>query len=236
MEEKSKKTKDVKKDKRFRRFSPSDFIIPGLSGLIFILVLFFILIPSVNNSNDMLSEIKDIRKKQETLSRNLNTVKSLDFVDLQKNLSNARSILPQKLEVAQFAYYIDDLAEQKGLTFRELKAGDVSISTEEVSVLDVKGIRVPMAYSGEYDPMLDFFNELQVASPYVLSFGHKVTLNKSGTEDEEMWSLEIDVTGYYVEEDRDIVKKINSLTPFVTYYSDQQMVTEFMQRAEKLSN
>jgi len=236
MEETKKKNQSLKKENRFRRFSPADFIIPGFSGLIFFLVLFFILIPSINNSNEMLSEIKGIREKQETLSRNLNVVKGLDFISLQKNLSNARNILPQKLEVAQFAYYIDDLADQKGLTFRELKAGDVSISTEDVSVLDVKGIRVPMEYSGEYDPILDFFNELQIASPYVLSFGHKVTLNKSGSADEEMWSLEIDVTGYYVQEDRDIFKTINLFTPFVSYESDQEMVMEFMQRAEKLSN
>ncbi len=112
----------------------------------------------------------------------------------------------------------------------------MSIPIEGISVLDVKGIRGTLEYAGEYDSVLSFFDELQVASPHVISFGNKVSLNKSGLVGDDRWSLEIDVTGYYVEEDRDIVKTINLLTPFVTYDSDQQMVTEFTQRAEKLSN
>ncbi len=228
------KTKEKKKQTTKLTFG--DLMIPLVSGLIFILILFFILIPSINNSNDMLLEIEQVQKEQEILKKNLEIAQDLDFATLQTDLSNARKVLPRRLEVAQFAYYIDSLAREKDLHFRELKAGDITIAEEEVSVLDVKGIRVPMEYSGGYNPILDFFNELQLVSPYVISFGHKVELAKRGSEDENNveWTLEIDVTGYHVEEDQDSDMSINPLNPIIPYNTNEDLVEEFAERVERL--
>ncbi len=225
-----------KKQKQTTKLTFGDLMIPVVSGVIFILILFFVLIPSINSSNDMLLEIEQVKKDQEILKRNLEVAEGLDFATLQTDLANARKVLPRRLEVAQFAYYIDSLAREKDLHFRELKAGDVTISEEEISALDVKGIRVPMGYSGDYEPILDFFNELQLASPYVISFGHKVDLVKRGDEGERNveWGLEIDVTGYHVEEDQDLDVTINPLLPVIPYDSDRDLVEEFADRVERL--
>ena len=225
-----------KKERSIVKLSLGDLLIPVVSGVIFVLIVFFILLPSINNSQDMLSEIEDVKADQEIIERNLDVIKSLDFEELQGDLSNARRVLPRRLEVAQFAYYVDSLAREKGLDFRELKAGDVTISEEEVKTLDVKGIRVPMGYSGDYEPILDFFNELQVVSPYVISFGHKVELNKRGVEDEGpvVWSLSIDITGYHVEEDSSLDVTPNPLLPFIAYDTDPDIVAEFAERVERL--
>ncbi len=225
------------KTKKHKKMSFADLMIPIVSGLIFVLVLFFILLPSINNSSEMLLEIEKTKKEQEILRKNLNVVEGVNFAVLQKDLSNARKVLPKRLEVAQFAYYVDELAKEKGLVFRELKAGDMSVSTEENSILDVKGVRVPMVYAGDHQPIVDFFNELQLVSPYVISFGHKVELNKTESDaGQETWNLEIDITGYYVEEDENIVRTVNFLVPFSSYDSQENMVKEFSERVEKLIN
>jgi Tfp pilus assembly protein PilO len=214
----------------------ADLMIPIVSGLIFLLILFFVLIPSINSSSEMLTEIERVREDQEVLKRNLEIVESLDFPTLQTDLSNARRVLPKRLEVAQFAYYVDSLAKEKGLDFRELKAGDVTISKEDIASLDVKGIRVPMGYAGDYEPILDFFDELQTVSPYVISFGHKVDLRKRGTEDENNveWGLEIDITGYHVEEGQDLDRGINFSLPIKPYDFDPDMVEIFSERVNRL--
>lgn len=229
-------TRKKTKKKKSSRLNFADLVIPIISGTIFILVLFFILIPSVNSSRNMLLEIEKIEKEREILKANLTNAQMINFVDLQRDLSNARKVLPRRLEVAQFAYYIDNLAKEKGLDFRGLKAGDIAISDEDISILDVKGIRVPMGYSGDYNPILDFFNELQLVSPYVISFGHKVELNKLGSESEGnvKWSLEIDVTSYYVEEDQHLDTVVNFSAPLKPYDTQQEMVDEFAERVERL--
>ena len=228
--------KEQKKEKKIKRgVSFTDIMVPAVSGLIFILVLFFILIPSIENSSQALSQIERVKSEQEILERNLSIVEKIDFVGLQKDLSNASKVFPNSLEVAQFAYYIDSLAQEKDLEFRGLRVQDMTSSAREVSVLDVKGIRAPMEYSGEYEPILNFFDELQLSSPYVISFGSKVELNKSGEEGENnvSWFLKIEVTGHYVEEDKDVAGTINMRTPLIPYDSQEDMIVEFSERVKK---
>jgi Tfp pilus assembly protein PilO len=234
-EKETKQNNNTKEKKNTRKLNLGDFIVPAASGIIFLLVLFFILIPSIESTGGMLNEIKQIEKDQEILRRNIDVAKGIDFAELQKNLANARKVLPKRLEVAEFAYYIDQLAQEKELGFRELKAGDVAITTEQISSLEVKGVRVPMGYRGDYDKILDFFNELQLVSPYVISFGHKVELNQfmMNQNDPLSWALEIDVTGYYVEEDSE-QRSLNLLVPIRPYDYDPNLVAEFENRVKKI--
>jgi hypothetical protein len=234
--EKPVKEKNEKSTKKRNRLTFVDVMVPAVSGVIFLLVLFAVLIPSIENTQEMLLEIEKLEKKEETLQRNLNLIESIHFVDLQKDLANARQVIPQKLEVAQFVYYIDTLAREKKLEFQELKGGDIGVGGEEVTFLSVKGIRVPMGYRGKYEPILEFFDELQLASPYVLSFGHKVELNKLKAEEgvEPNWSLEINVTGYHVQEEEDLNAIFNPMMPFTPYDTEADLVLEFAERVKKL--
>ena len=226
--------KNKTREKNTTKLNLMDLLIPVVSGVVFILVLFFVLIPSINNSNDMLLEIEQIQKDQEVLERNLETVRGLDFAVLQSDLSNARRVLPRRLEVAQFAYYVNSLSREKDLSFGELKVHDMPVTIE--SVLDVEGVRATMDYSGDYNDILDFFNELQLVSPYVISFGHKVELTKRGAEVERNvnWRLEIDITGYYTKEREVAEATINPLIPFTPYDAYEEMVAEFADRVERL--
>lgn len=235
-EAKQDQQKGPKKEKKKKNIMILDFIVPFVSGSIFILVLFFVLIPSINNSQEVLVEIERVQEEQKIVERNLELVRGMNFTAVQGDLSNARRILPRSLEVAQFAYYIDSLAQEKGLNFRELKASSVAVSRDDLPFLNLKGIRVPMGYSGDYEPILDFFNELQTVSPYVISFGHKVDLRKSGTEEDDdiRWNLEIDVTGYYVEELETSTHDINLSMPIGPYDSDPNVVEEFEERIKRL--
>jgi hypothetical protein len=227
---------DKKKVSKKVKLTLVDFMIPIISGFVFLLILFFVLIPSINNSSEMLKEIEQIQEDQALLQRNLDIVESLDFITLQKDLSNARKVLPKRLEVAQFADYVNSLAKEKELNFVELKAAPIEIAINDVSSLDVKGIRVPMGYVGSYEPILDFFNDLQTISPYVISFGYKVDLRKRGTESENNveWGLEIDVTGYRVEEGQDLGREINLSLPMKPYDFNQDMVEAFSERVNRL--
>lgn len=230
-----KENKNKNSIKNLTKLSLTDLLIPVVSGIVFLLVLFFVLIPSIHNSNDMLLEVEQIEKDQEILERNLTMIRALDFTDLQTDLSNARRVLPSRLEVAQFAYYVNSLSSEKGLTFGELKVHDLPVTIE--SVLDVEGIRATMDYSGEYEDILDFFNELQLVSPYVISFGNKVDLTKRGEETDGniRWRLEIDITGYYTKEREGLDAVINPLMPFSPYDADENMVQEFADRVQRLS-
>lgn len=223
------------KKKNTTKLTLMDLLIPVVSGLVFLLVLFFVLIPSINNSNEMLSEVEQIQREQEILERNLAMVRGLDFDTLQTDLSNARRVLPRRLEVAQFAYYVNSLSVEKDLNFGGLRVHDLPVAME--SVLDVEGVRATMDYSGEYNDILDFFNELQLVSPYVISFGNKVDLNKRGVEVEDnvMWRLEIDITGYYTKEREELEAIINPLMPFTPYDTDESIVEEFAERVERLA-
>ncbi len=225
---------DDKKKKGSKKVTLVDLLVPAVSGVVFVLVIFFVLIPSINNSNSMLLEIEQIQKDQEILERNLETVRGLDFAVLQSDLSNARRVLPRRLEVAQFAYYVNSLSREKDLSFGELKVHDTPVTIE--SVLDIEGVRATMDYSGDYNDILDFFNELQLVSPYVISFGHKVELTKRGSEVERdvNWRLEIDITGYYTKEREVAEATINPLVPFTPYDADEEMVAEFADRVERL--
>jgi Tfp pilus assembly protein PilO len=213
-----------------------DFIIPLVSSMIFLLVIIFVLIPSIQGSRDMSLEIEEVKRDQELLTKNKDLIQAIDFNALQKDLSNAKRILPTKLEVAQFAYYVDSLAEEKGLRFRELKASDITIATEESVMLEMKGIRIPMGYMGDYASIVSFFDELQVASPYVISFGTHVELTKSvgASLTDVIWVLEIDVTGYYVEESAEKEDTANLYLPFLPYDRHEDMISEFDARVKKL--
>ena len=233
MKEESDKNKT--KGRNTTRLTYMDLLIPVVSGVVFILVLFFVLIPSINNSNEVLSEIEQIQNNQEIIERNLTIVRDLDFDELQTNLSNARRVLPRRLEVAQFAYYVNSLSAEKELDFGGLRVHDLRVTTD--SVLEVEGVRATMDYSGDYEDILDFFDELQLVSPYVISFGHRVDLNKRGTEAEGdvRWRLEIDITGYYAAERQELEAEINPLVPFRPYNANEDIVEEFAERVERLA-
>jgi hypothetical protein len=231
MENKSKQNK-----KKFQKLRISDLLIPFVSGVIFLIVIIFVLVPSIRGSREMLVEIERVKSDQKSLSKNKDVLDDIDFSNLQKDLMNARRVLPAKLEVAQFASYVLSLAAEKNLRDCEIKATDIMVAVEETVMLNMKGIRVPIGCRGDYNSITDFFDDLQVASPYVISFGTKVELTKTlGTSvEEEIWSLGIDVTGYYVEEPQASEDELNVYRPIVPYDRHAEIIKEFDERVKKL--
>ncbi len=198
--------------KKMKGIKPTDLLIPGASILILLILTIFVYIPSLRDASKLRVEIKAVKGKQEVLLKNLEIVNKLkeNQVQLQKDLKKTKQIIPQKLDVADFSYYVDKLARDNGLTFREISAQNTSKSTQEENKITknqsvenyVSGVSGPITYEGTYEEIVEFLDQLQKKSPYIIE-ARQLELNKLGIRDDEdqedIWQIELNLMGYYIE-------------------------------------
>ncbi len=222
----------AKKQKKYG-IKISDFIIPIIAVVIFIILIFTVLAPMIGNIEEMLLETEEVRRKQERLEKNVSEVRGLDYMLLQNALGDASKVLPRSLEVAQYAYYVDSLAEEKGLEFRGIKAEDVRL-TRLRDIKDIQGVDAPLEYRGSFEDVVDFFDELQSYAPYIISMGDIDFRKTQDVEDE--WRFEITVTGYYsTPPTEEINADILVNLPFLPYNRGNEHVTQdFSDKAKRL--
>jgi hypothetical protein len=181
------------------------------------------------------SEYKELKEKEESLSKLESQLKNIDQAIFQVDLITSKEVIPHSLRVSAFMFYIEGLASEKNLYSKSLSAGDTQISVvkkEEGENENERriyyGVSSPLNYEGSLSDILSFLDNLYDASPYVIS-AQGVSLREIG----DAWRVSLNVTGYYVPEpilDKDID------TSFESYQEHQDIVDIFNQKAAQLQN
>ena len=173
----------------------SDLIIPISVGVILILLSVLLFIPMINKANEYRTELKEVNQKIETLDSLEKSLNEIDATQLISDVIIAKKIIPKVLQVSDFVYYIDTLAKSKSLTTKEISAGDVSVGgSEQTTVKKSLGVNGPLSYSGKYLKILEFLDEIQAFSPYLVTL-QDISLSH-GSDD--IWSVDFGLTGYYI--------------------------------------
>ena len=192
----------------------SDLIIPIIVVIVLILLSVLVFIPMINKANEYRSELKEVNQKIETLDKLEKSINEMDSTQLLSDLLVSKKIIPKVLQVSDFVYYIDTLAKSKNLTTREISAGDVSVGGgEKTTVKKSFGVSGPLSYSGKYTDVLEFLDEIQAFSPYLVTL-QDISMSHSS---DDIWSVDFNLTGYYIPEtnmDPDLYMPFTKYTQF----------------------
>jgi hypothetical protein len=208
------------------RLKITDLIVPLASFVVLVLLSIFVFVPMINTANEYRNELNDVNEKLETLDDLENSLQEIDDTQLVSDLLISKQIIPKILQVSDFVYYIDNLAKDKRLVTKEISAGDVNVggTTEVRESLGVSG---PLSYSGEYTKVLEFLDEIQGYSPYLVTL-RDVSMTNNG---EGVWTVEFDLTGYYIPE-KDY--NLDLYKPFSKYTQFSDIIDIFSVRVERL--
>lgn len=208
------------------RLSFSDLMIPIIVALVLLLLSVFVFVPMINAALKYQEEIKETDIKIEQLNAVQDGLNKIDDNQLSDDIILAKSVIPKILKVSDFIYYVDTLAKQKGLLIRELSAGDMvsKISQTESSGAGVSG---PISYVGTYEAVVDFLDEIQNVSPYIIRIQNvEVASLTSG-----QWSISLNVSGYYM---ADKMGEVNIYRPFKAYTEYEDILEIFKEKAKNL--
>lgn len=206
----------------------TDLIIPIASMIVLILLSLFLFIPMINTANQYRRELEETNQKIENLDNLEKSLNEIDDTELLDDLLIAKRIIPKVLQVSDFVYYIDNLAQRKNLVTSEISAGDVSVGSGETRVQESLGVSGPLSYRGSYENLLEFLNEIQAYSPYLVTL-KDISMANSGEDDG--WTVEFNLTGYYIP-DRD--RQPDLYSPFTKYNRFSDIIDTFSVRVEKL--
>lgn len=202
------------------RLQPSDLIIPLSIGGLLILLTVAVFIPMISSALGYQRELKEIEEKSNTLHTLEAELNKIDEVQIAEDVLTAKKVIPKVLKVSDFIYYVDYLAREKGLSEKELSAGDTG--TEESS--NVSG---PIEYSGSFDTVISFVQEVQTSSPYLINLKN-VELTKSV---DDIWNISLQVSGYYISEGN---AEVNLYLPFKPYISYTKELDIFKAKANSI--
>lgn len=205
----------------------SDLIIPIASSIVLLLLSIFVFIPMISTAIDYRRELNEINEKLAKLDNLEKSLNEIDDTQLVNDLLIAKKIIPNVLQVSDFVYYVDNLAKSKNVEANEITAGDVNVGGGTDQVQESLGVSGPLSYSGQYSDVLEFLDEIQGYSPYLVTL-RSVSMASStkGT-----WSVDFSLTGYYIpERDRDP----DLYAPFTKYTQFSDIIDIFSVRVKRL--
>ena len=198
------------------KLSFSDLVIPIASGVLFIVLAFAVFIPMISSAFDYLDEIKETNEKIEQLTKLNKQLDILDDNQLNEDVLVSRQVIPKTLLVSNFVYYLDELAKEKRLTISELSSSD-----------SINGVSGPLGYTGAYDDVISFLEDVQSVSPYMIRLENvEVSARK-----DETWSISLQVSGYYILEPE---KEPSVYAAFQPYTEYEDIVEIFKTKAANL--
>ena len=235
----TKNTKDTKEqieeivEKRGKKFKFNDIVMPALGVVILLLLSVFVYVPMISTSIANREEQKELETKMDQLNKLQEKINSLDVTTMQQDLLNARKVIPNKLQVSDFAFYVDQLAKEKKLIFEEIFAGDVQIQILAVEGMrdDVRGVSGPLKYSGSFEDIVEFVDDLQEVSPFVISADN---IELKQRFEEKTWEIALDITGFYLNDMDE--SSVNIYTPFTPYTKRSDVVSTFNLKAKQLDD
>jgi hypothetical protein len=219
---------------QIKSFNVSDLIVPAMSLIILLLLTVFVYIPSISSAVSFREETKEVSGKIEQLNELNSSLDSIEVSQLQQDLAVTRKVIPFSLQVSDFAFYVDNLAQEKGLEFKEILAGDIQVKApDEEKGIDpiVKGVSGPLKYGGTLAAITEFLDGLQNASPFMIA-ADDIKLRKA--VDSEAWEVSLNITGYYINEST--IPQPNIYSPFSVYSTNSEVLDIFRSKAEKLES
>lgn len=188
-----------------------ELIIPAILSIISVVLVVFVLLPDLNDSITKYGQLNDTNNTISILQSNQTILNSMSMDTINSDLSLTAKIIPESLQVSDFAYYVDKTATQKyNLVSKELTASDISVSGTTTSFNEVlsqlAGVTSPLKYDGKFDDLVNFLDNLQYNTPYLVTTSNAVL--KGSGDDQDRWTLEIQLTGFYL--------PISTATPAVT--------------------
>lgn len=204
----------------------SDFVIPFLAFIIFIVLTIFVYIPMITETVELNDDTKNVISKQEQMKTLQVKIDELDGTQLYEDYQIIDQVIPTRLEVADFVYFVDELAKDKGLKLNEIRASNSDITSEDSS-LDMSTVSGPLSYEGNYTDVLSFLEDLQKSSPYIVSVNSIDLSNISG----KRWSFDITINGYYLSES---VSNVDPYQTFVPYTNFNNLVEMLRNRGKLL--
>lgn len=215
------------------KFTISDLIIPISVGIVLIGLAVFVFFPMINKALEYGTQRKEIEGKLETLEKLEASLLSLDDSTLSENLLSSKRVIPKTLTVSDFVFYVDTLAKQKNLQSSEISAGDVAVrqDTQEDSGTNSLGVSGPLSYTGDRVKIMEFLDEIQVYSPYLI-VAQNIELDKNALGS-DIWEVSLSVTGYYIPESQNSVDLYMPFTPYTNFSTVMDVLNA---KAEKLSD
>ncbi|KUK76312.1 MAG: transmembrane(s)protein [candidate division WS6 bacterium 34_10] len=195
----------------------SDLIIPIGAGVILLLLSFFLFLPMIRTARESQDELKKVRADIEHLEHVKTSLDEIDDTQVVNDLVMVKRVIPKVLQVADFVYYIDNLAGSKDLT-----AGDLSVSDRLAS----NGVTSTLSYSGSYDDVLDLVDEIHDYSPYLVIL-RDIELSGGSSN----WTVDFEITGYYMPDQEG---RIDFYQPFTKYTNFSDIMDEFSIKVQKL--
>lgn len=206
----------------------SDLIIPLGSVFVLIILTIFVFLPMIKTARESREEYKEVNAKVESLEEMEDSLEEMDDVKLTDDLLTSKKIVPKLLQVADFVYYIDNLAQSKELETDKISASDISVDRDATtSAGGSLGVSSPISYKGNYENVIEFLDEIQEYSPYLVTLSN-ITFEKAGDEE---WELQFKLTGYYIPEVEREVDFYASFTPYTNY---PDIIDIFSVRVERL--
>ncbi len=227
-EEKIKKEIEAVSEKiQKTRLTFTDILVPIVAVIVLVVLGIFVFIPMIKEALAVRNEYVDVKAKEKQLEQLEIALNNLDETTLQADLVNAKNVIPKTLKVSSFIYYIDNLAFEKNLSSEKISAGDIKIGGgEKKEGKYILGVSGPLAYSGSLENILSFLESLYSASPYIISV-ENISLSESSKD----WTVELNVTGYYVPENID---EFNLYIKFEPYTTDDNVVKIIESKAKEL--
>lgn len=220
-----------KKDINLKNFS--DLLIPITSFVSLILIAIFVLIPMFNNTLEMMQKTKDYKKKYEQLMTVYTGIYSINEQDLNENYVNVITLIPDSMRVSDFAKFVNDRAIKDGLELENIKAEDtnnisLTNNTKISRIHNLRSIEAPLAYTGSYDNIVKFLEDLFVKIPFVVT-ADSVSISLEN-EKENLWKVELNIKVFYIEDSGDV--KPNLYAPFTPYTHYPQELIDIRNRVK----
>lgn len=209
----SKEIKGLSERAKKAQLTFADLIIPLASFIILVILSVFVFFPMLKTANKHRAELTQINEKLNQLDQLEQEILLIDETDLYSNLVTSKEIIPNVLRVSDFVFYIDNLAQEKGLTSREISARDINIGGTQTEIHGSLGVSGPLSYTGEYSKILEFIDEIQEYSPYLVTLRNITLLGRA----EDVWTVDFLLSGYYIPErdlQVDFYKDFNAYTKF----------------------
>ncbi|KKR06211.1 MAG: hypothetical protein UT34_C0001G0251 [candidate division WS6 bacterium GW2011_GWF2_39_15] len=215
-----------------KSFKPSDLFIPVLSLFLLIILTIFVYVPMITKAIEFRNEKGQVAENIKKLNQLETEIGRIDVGQLQQDLAVSRDVIPFSLQVSDFVLYVNDLAEHKGLDFKEILAGDILIRSKgEKRDVDpvIKGVSGPLKYVGSLTKVVDFLDELQNVSPFIISADSIELKQVAGTND---WELSLIITGYYL--NKASLPALDIYVPMSSYAQYKSVIDIFKEKSESI--
>lgn len=152
MARKTKRQRAQEKRQRMKRVMRSVDWVIALTGLgVFLMVLFFVLLPFTQKVKSDRREIKQLDDKIVKTQKYIDDLNALDEVQMDLDQERLNMVMPQDMEVSSFAGYVDQLALKNSLSLQSFSSANSEVivddkdKTDGGSEKDTKTARKPLS-------------------------------------------------------------------------------------------